>query len=470
MFKKKQTTAVKGRSIAFLITLTVHLLLFFAAGAFVAMQVIERNETKFTGKQIVRPKMKLKKLHVPVKIEQQVKRQTPKLGQRVAAVQGVKTQAVDFKMPEMTGFGGGGGGVEISGAGFGGSLGFATTQLNVFGLKSTGEKILFILDTSNNMMVDPIGGIPAYTIIKDELMGLIDRLPPTALFNVVVYEMRDARAFSEELCPASDANIAQLKAWLAPLNSQNEKVGMATLPSPGTKLQFEQLPPIYNDVRGWPRGVCYAIQKQVDSLYFLGTQAYVDPIWEKELTERKTGVVAAIPVTAVASTAVDSKEQAEYEKAKAEWDKLVAEARQIYNEENARRKASGLPMQVIPGRGADSDLVQMILPKADMKYGPMSPETIAARAGLGSLYHYSNDEMLAYISAMSKKYGEQDRLSAKIGLKKKELSFNVIHFVPQDDKDNDSLSMLRLMAERMNGKYMQIRGMRAIKSASTSKN
>lgn len=43
-------------------------------------------------------------------------------------------------------------------------------SINVFGLKSTGEKLVFLLDTNNGMLVDEVGGIPAYTIIKKELL------------------------------------------------------------------------------------------------------------------------------------------------------------------------------------------------------------------------------------------------------------------------------------------------------------
>lgn len=58
MFKIRKQTVVKGSSVALLVTVAVHVILLFAAGAFVAMKVMERAETKFEGKQIVRPKMK----------------------------------------------------------------------------------------------------------------------------------------------------------------------------------------------------------------------------------------------------------------------------------------------------------------------------------------------------------------------------------------------------------------------------
>lgn len=456
--RKKKQTAVKGRSSAMLVSIIIHALIFFIAGTFVAVEVIQRSETKFQGKQIVRPKMKLKKLHVPVKIEKKVRQQAPKLSQRVTATARVNTKSTNFKMPEIGGFGGGSIGVDLSGASLGGSLGFATTQLNVFGLKSTGEKILFILDTSRNMLIDEIGGIPAYKIIKDELINLIEGLPPTALFNVIIFDHTDARAFSRDLSQASDANIQKLKKWIKPLNSSKSRFGFSTLASPGISVQFEPLPPIPNIQRGWPAGLTYAVKKGVESIYWLGTDDDIREIIKDLYEDAKRGKPLPHP-----SGIPQEMRGYDYESygGKERWDEIVAEARQKFNEENARRRAAGQSLRVIAGHGGEFALVRM--------YFPSTP--IPQRISAGKMYHYDSQDVVEYVENLQNKYRNTDRRSASIGLKKKDLSLNVIHFVPKSVGEvqfNRPLNRLRDAARKLNGDYLRIEGREAIESAATA--
>ena len=117
--KNKKQTAVKGRSSALIVTIVVHVVFFLVAGTYVAMEVIERQETKFEGKQIVRPKMKLKKLQVPVNIKKKATNK-PKLRKRIVVQPKMNSTMPDIKMPEITGVKGGlGGGIAggLGGAG-----------------------------------------------------------------------------------------------------------------------------------------------------------------------------------------------------------------------------------------------------------------------------------------------------------------------------------------------------------------
>lgn len=452
--RKPAQTAVKGRSPALIITIAIHAILLLIAGTFVAVTVVQRSETKFEGKQIVHPKMKLKKLQVPVKIEQQVKRQTPSLSQRVTANTRISTKSTDFKMPEVAGFGTGSG-VDLSGAALGGSLGFASTQINVFGLKSSGEKILFVLDTNRNMLIDEIGGIPAYKIIKDELTSLISRLPPTALFNVVVFDDTQSRAFSKDLSTASPDNIEKLKQWLAPLNSDKARFGLATLPSPGTTLAYEPIAPIANNQHGWPAAFSYAVRTGVDNIYWLGTSDHMRRIHRDLYNDVKRGKPLSDP------TGIPPEFRGtDYGPAggKEKWDKLVADARKRFDEENTRRRAAGQPVRVIPSHGGEPALVQMYFEGASM------PQRKDASVG----YEYTADDVVEYIEALQKKYAGSDRRSIGIGLQTKPLSVNVIHFVP---KNVEARSLIRLdtVARRMNGSYLRVQGMEAIRSSATAR-
>jgi len=121
---RREKGVVRGRSTAFIVTVAVHVVLLLAAGFFVALSVHQRVEPRFEGKQISRPKMKLKKLQVPVK----VKIKQPKFKQPKAAAP--KAPSMDFKMPAMGGVKGGMGSLDGGGLG---SLGFGMRMNNLFG-------------------------------------------------------------------------------------------------------------------------------------------------------------------------------------------------------------------------------------------------------------------------------------------------------------------------------------------------
>jgi hypothetical protein len=457
--KKKKQTAVKGASSALIVSIAVHVLLLFAAGAFVAVSVIQRSETKFQGKQIVRPKMQLKKLQVPVKVEQKVRQQAPALNQRVTAPPKLTTKAVDFKMPEMSGFGSG---VNITGGGFRGSLGFATTQLNVFGLKSRGEKVVFILSTDDEMLTDDIGGIPAYTIIKQELINLIGSLPPTTLFNVVVYSGWNGVAFSGELSSASDANVKQLKAWLDPLNADKKKYGLQTLASKGHPVSFEPMGPIYNKQTGWLAGFSYALQKGADSIYWLTRSGGpVDMSLDHWTQCEEAGAVVPFeqpeqPEKTDKPEALEMspKQQKEWD----EWNELVEKAKQKLKEDNEARLAKGKPVRVLKFGYQNVGLVQAYFP------GEKPPEgQKRSNVKIPPKKRYSAREVLDYINAMSAHYGKKDRREMKIGLSDKEVSVNIVQFVPKDQPPPKFKPWLESFGPEVDG-YKQIQGLEEIQS------
>lgn len=125
----KKKGVVRGRSLAFIITVAVHVALIIVAGSYVAMTLIKKEEPKFEGKKISRPKMKLKKLQVPIKVK---KIKQPKFQQKMAAP--VKNTAMDFKMPSMGGIKGGMGSLDGGGLG---SLGFGMRFDTLFGGDAT---------------------------------------------------------------------------------------------------------------------------------------------------------------------------------------------------------------------------------------------------------------------------------------------------------------------------------------------
>lgn len=459
LFKPKNQTAIRGRSSALIVTIVLHVVLFVASGVMIAVTIERKEEAAFKAQTITRPKMELKKLQVPVKIEQQAKKQ-PKIRPQSVSAAGVNTKKVDFVMPELSGTGSGIG-VDLSGISLGGSLGLRTTQINLFGLKSKGETFLFVVDTSNNILTDEVGGIPAYKIIKAELTGLIGRLPPTALFNVAVYDQNGCQAFSKDMCTATEETVNKLKAWLAPLNTDKSRYGRSTLGTSGSFFSFEPMPPVPNTQSGWIQALTYAVKKNVDNMYWLGTDDEVDWIHKEFLDAAKNGEPLSDP-NGRYPHGVDVKN---YPGGAEKWRKVVAKAQALYDKENAARLARGEPVRAKQSSGNDVSLVKMMLPTEQV---PLQEDQTLGK----ERYHYTAKDIVNYIEALQKKYKEQDLRMALAKLKMKRLRINVINFVPKTmegvSKGLDfELTVMKDLASKTSGSYVKIQGLDAIRSAAT---
>ena len=89
-------------------------------------KVIKKEEKVFIAKENKRPRMKLKKLQVPIKIEKR-RKTSAKLRNRVVAKK-PKLTATDIQMPEITGVLGGLGAMK-GGEGLGAEVGSAADRL-----------------------------------------------------------------------------------------------------------------------------------------------------------------------------------------------------------------------------------------------------------------------------------------------------------------------------------------------------
>ncbi|RKX44332.1 MAG: hypothetical protein DRP64_06750, partial [Verrucomicrobia bacterium] len=204
--QKKRFFTNHSKSSAMVVSLALHAILLVVALSFVAVTVVTKGEKKFESQQVNRPRMPPKKLQVPVKIKKQKRR--PKLRQRIVVKPAVNRNMPDIKMPEISGIKGGLGATGGAGLGDAGGVGFSMPEIEVFGVRSKGEKVFIALDSDARMMRDEVGGMRAYNIIKEELARIIEGLNPTTLFNLVVYEHHSAVALFPRMVPATRENVA----------------------------------------------------------------------------------------------------------------------------------------------------------------------------------------------------------------------------------------------------------------------
>ena len=437
---KKRFFANHAKSSAALISLAVHALLIVMALSFVAVTVIKKEEKAFEAKPVNRPKMQLKKLQVPVNIKKK-KVQKPKLRKRIVVAPKMNQTIPDIKMPEISGVKGGLGGGEAGGLGGAGGVGFSMPEIEVFGIKGKGEKVFIILDSSPEMMYDEMGGIPAYTIIKEELVRILDGLPPTALFNIVVYDRSQSFMLFPKMVSANSANVGKVDQWLKPLNAAlpgmgKNDYGVSTL-GPGAIQDTEDFrTDVFKNQHEWYRPTMLAMKQQADAVFLLtcwwGNQWHykdeVDRSWDQSSAGRR-------------------------------WFESFEKAKKLLAAENKERAANGQPPRVI--RENAWEMNRVYFPDIER---PPRPEA----------YHYQARD---YIPAMVevRNANRPEVAQTRSGLKKKsssrgDFSFNVVHFrevgESRDTNRHDTTeTRFKELTGKIGGQYTTIAGLEAIKSS-----
>jgi hypothetical protein len=143
----------------------------------------------------------------------------------------ISVKPLDFDLPELqdsftvnAGTGGFSGGSVLGGAR--GSLGMGRSNVNVFGLKSSSERLLFVIDAGSDMLIDAKGGLSSFNIIKDEIAGLVGNLTGGTLFNVMLVDRHNYVLFRPQLVPAGQKIHEQLVEWLRPINRDGNNLGL----------------------------------------------------------------------------------------------------------------------------------------------------------------------------------------------------------------------------------------------------
>ncbi len=451
--RKNGFFAKHAKSSAALVSLGIHALLILVALSFVAVTVIQKEEKAFEAKPIKRPKMALKKLQVPVNIKKKAAKK-PKLRKRIVVQPKMNSSMPDIKMPEVSGVKGGLGGGVGGGIGGAGGVGFSMPEIEIFGVKGKGEKIFLILDTGNHMLIDEMGGIPAYTIIKNEMTRIVEELPPTALFNVCIFQGGQVHTLFPALVAATDGNAAKAKGWLDPLNSAADSAksgnfGVQTLGPGGVNKQgnyrigkfakpLKKGGSIYGDHwsggRVWFDAVMCAMQQQADTVFVLSNSWGHQRVALEKMPTLKEWK---------ATTSAGKK-----------WVENVAKGRAKLAEENAQRKAAGQPPKVISG--GEYGIIRTYY---DGTQRPPEPD-----------YYYYKPKDFAEAFVMMKDEHRPKETQTTSGLKKQkrgkvDFSLNVVQFIRVDaEADERSAANFSQLTQLCKGQYQTVKGLDEIKS------
>ena len=179
------------------------------------------------------------------------------------------------------GMGGVGGGTGFNtGTGSGNGLGVGFMPMTFLGLTSQkAQKIVFVIDIGPNVLEIKKGGFESFAIIREELLKLVSRLPPSASFGVVLYQegpwLSGSRGgvvspYQASLSPATNSNKTQFFGWMKPINLTSERTGFRSVTS-RTEWTPRVLPNAGLDpgldFPNWVQAVRCALEMQPDTIY-----------------------------------------------------------------------------------------------------------------------------------------------------------------------------------------------------------
>jgi hypothetical protein len=122
------------------------------------------------------------------------------------------------------------------------------------------------------------GGFLAFNIIREQIMQLVNSMPPSAEFGIVLFENGNwgnpgrLVPFRTELLPANVASKEEFFTWLAPINTDASRTGVGSIlnqrrwtpkPLPNAGLDTTiQIP-------DWTRSLHLALEMQPDTVYII---------------------------------------------------------------------------------------------------------------------------------------------------------------------------------------------------------
>ncbi|WP_043588948.1 hypothetical protein [Geminisphaera colitermitum] len=301
-------------SVPLLVTVIIHVILILIAGAFVVQEQILKPKKKFeaaAATESTAQKQIEHRLQVARKSSATASSSTPISANRIySSAEGALQLPEMPDLPSMGagGFGGFGSGVDI-GAGTGGGMGgVGNTSLGGRGFMSLSflgmtsqnvSKIVFVLDIGTELMDIRKGGFPAFQIIREQIMQLVNSLPPSAEFGVVLFETGAygsrgrVAAYRGELMAANVANKEDFFRWLTPINTDAKRTGIQSVPR-SSFFKPKPLPPNAGidplfKAPDWAYALHMALEMQPDTVYIItGSQGTT---WRRatdaELAKRK---------------------------------------------------------------------------------------------------------------------------------------------------------------------------------------
>jgi hypothetical protein len=453
-------------SVPLLVTVIVHVVLVAVAGYFVSEQIINKKKTF----EAAPPTESVTQKQVEHRLQVARKGGGSASSSPVSASRIFSTAENALQMPAMPdlpsvgasslsgmGFGKGMGAVGTGtgyNTGLSGSGGTGVGFMNMSFLGVTSQnasKIVFIVDVGRDLLDIRKGGFEAFTIIRDEIMKLISRLPPSAEFGVILFE-RDRWSnnavvtFDSKLLPATVGNKQAFFEWIGPVNATPDAIGLSSARGRRTRWSAKDMSSAGLDptlsTPEWSRALHFAFEMEPDTIYVIsGSQGrLLREVTPAELERRKREYeqrVADMKRAGIDPEAVN-----------AARNRFLAKARAELNEINNKLRAQGKSPFIITDtkRIFDADF-QAALKRAGFSI-KLDTAGWADKQGKPIWWiGYTDDtavpfsELIMHISKL------------KRALLRDQVALNYFLFVGPDEKPQGSIDNLSDLTRRNGGKF-----------------
>ena len=274
----------------------------------------------------------------------------------------ISVASVNIELPSMedsftvsTAIGGLGGGNLLGNAR--GSIGLGVSDINVFGLTARAERVLFVISAHRSMVYDGKGGLPSYQTIKDEIVTMVGGLSAGTLFNVMLRDDHLIRTFKPQLVPAGTNITEELRAWIQPVNSSLESLGLGPGGRvPQVKNEVSRFPDLTKQLQhqrnryGHARILQYMLETGVDAVFEItGHHTGFGGFAVNELSERER----QRNPQSYQRLREDPKVIEQMEAHQKEVAEVKVKIRDAHEKLNENRRARGLPPRVLEGNFYD---------------------------------------------------------------------------------------------------------------------
>lgn len=391
----------------FVVVAIVQISLLLVFGSYVVTRTILEDEAKFTPPETVQPVDHARQEH-RVNMERQQKK-TSKFNRRISIQnpQNVNTPEVKINLPAA--ITSGGGISTISEKTLKTDIKIAVPSIELMGLKSRAEKILICVDASSYLMNEERGGLDTYKVIREDIKNLINGLPSTALFNLMVFDTTHATVinfFQSNLVAATSFNKKLACTWIEPFNADLKSIGAGRnnytlkydfIPQPPNSQFYKQ------DISNVYRIYQAALEQGAEAIWILTTN-WVDPDrlkypWTDAETERFHKAQERYEnekEKLLKAAGWDDDKQQEYERAEKEaYSKGIKQARDWIAKENAKRAAKGVPLYT--GTPVQAMNENNLKPKVSP-----SPPNVKAKAPEAKFKSYGRSGIFKYYQKLFK--------------------------------------------------------------------
>lgn len=435
-----------------IVSAAIHVLGLFILGGITVVRYIIPDEAQFEEPPEVNEEKPPPEVKIEIKPKPEIE---PMRDLRMKKIGNIAVADIAVDLPSegdsftiSSGIGNFGGTSNLIGSGRG-KLDFGSSRVNVFGIKAQAERILFVIDTSTDMLADEKGGITSYSIIKDEITTLIGKLSAGTLFNVMLQDRFTTLLFKPRLVNASTSSHQQLVRWIKPINSNARYAGLDNVMDAAkptlSKLKED---PIHDNLSlNWKGNETafitqYVLEQGIDTVFFITcTHGGFSTVMRKP-----TGKEAERWEQTVNSPDY----QAQLRKHEAEIPEMRNRIQQKLRSVNAERRGKGQPPLVLDSRwGLESQSKQL-----GLKWKTEHP-------GYGPRYEINPKDIEAYYNRLNEEiYGQFNRPNPSI---------NIILYLAEDEVfSKEDEKKIRDFVRFFDGKHRIVRGEKGIKSARAS--